>query len=179
MNSWRPGWEHPTRRRAQGPATVLPVLLGCVLLQVTLPNSISLYEALRVQFVLIAIVYFGLEKDWFGAAMTGVAGGFVMDIFSGGRIGVYALSYGLIGFIIGGVQERLFKDNLLTIATVIVGASLLSPFLVFNVLGLYGVELDLFGQFTGRVLPSAAANAIVGCTLSSLLRRIRHGRSAF
>jgi rod shape-determining protein MreD len=179
MSEWRPGWEHVSRRRGRTPVTVLLALLGCVVLQVTLPNAIPLYEALRVQFVLIAIVHFSLSHDWFASAMTGVAGGLFMDVFSGGRIGVYALCYGLVALLIGRIQERLFKDNLLTIATVIVGASLLSPVLVFNVLALYGVALDVFSQLVGSILPSAAANAVVGCTLFSIMKRIRYGRSGF
>ncbi len=154
---------------------VLLVLLICILFQVTLPNTSWLYEAVRVQFVLIAVVIFSLEQDWFGAAMTGVAGGFMMDVFSGGRIGVYALSYGLVGLLLGRVQERLFKENMLTIATVMAVASVLSSILVSNVLGLYGIPVDYFGQFGKRVLPSAAANAIVGCAAVSIVRRVRRG----
>jgi len=154
---------------------VLLILLGCVLLQVVLPNTVWLYEALRVQFVLIAVVLFSLQQDWFGAAMTGVGGGFIMDLFSGGRIGVYALSYGIVALLIGRIQERLFKENMLTIATVMAAASLLSSILVSNVLELYGIELHYLGQFARRVLPSAAANAIVGCAAFSMVRRIRRG----
>ena len=104
---------------------VLLVLLGCVIMQVILPNATGLYEALRIQFALIGVVYFALHQDLFDAAMTGVAGGILVDLFSGGRIGIYAVSYGLIGLLIGRVQERLFKDNVLTIATVMAGASFL------------------------------------------------------
>jgi rod shape-determining protein MreD len=151
------------------------ILLTCVLFQVTLPNTSWLYEAVRVQFVLIAVVLLSLEQDWFAAAMAGVAGGFLMDLLSGGRIGVYALSYGLIGLLIGRVQERLFKENMLTIATVMAVASLLNSLLVSNLLGLYGIPLDYLGQFAKGVLPSAAANAIVGCVAFSMVRRIRRG----
>ncbi len=154
------------------------VLLGCAILQVVLPNAVGLYEALRIQFALIAVVYFSLELDWFAAAVTGVAGGLILDMFSGGRIGIYALSYGVVALLVGRVQERLFKDNSLTIAAVIVAASFLSSILVFNLLSLYGIELDYLAQFSRRVIPSAAANAIVGCTVYSISRRIRHGRSS-
>jgi len=144
-------------------------LLGSALLQVILPNAVGLYEALRIQFTLIAVIYFSLHEDWFRAAMVGVAGGFIVDLFSGGRIGVYALSYAIIGM--------LFKDNFLAIAAVIVGASFLSPILVFNVLALYGIKMNYLGLFAKYVLPSAAANAVVGCTLFSISRRIQDARS--
>ena len=170
-------FQHSPERRPRRSGRVVLILLGCVILQVVLPNAIGLYEALRVQFALIAIVIFSLDQDWFAGAMTGVGGGLIMDVFSGGRMGVYALSYGIIGLLIGRVQERLYKDNLLTIATVIGGASLLSPILILNVLGMYGIEMDYLGQFARCVLPSAAANAIVGCTVFSMARRIRYGRS--
>ncbi len=152
-------------------------LLGSALLQVILPNAVGLYEALRIQFTLIAVIYFSLHEDWFRAAMVGVAGGFIVDLFSGGRIGVYALSYAIIGMLVGRVQERLFKDNFLAIAAVIVGASFLSPILVFNVLALYGIKMNYLGLFAKYVLPSAAANAVVGCTLFSISRRIQDARS--
>jgi rod shape-determining protein MreD len=155
--------------------TVILALLVSVMFQVVLPNTIGLYEALRVQLVLIAVTLFSLQEDWFGGAMTGVAGGLMMDLFSGGRIGVYALSYGIVGMLVGRVQERLFKENLLTIAAVMVAASFLSAIFVVQLLGLYGIEYDLFGEFLKRIVPSAAANAIVGCTMFSMARKIRRG----
>lgn len=154
---------------------VIPVLTVCVVFQVVLPNTIWLYETLRVQLVLIAVALFSLQEDWFGGAMTGVAGGFIMDLFSGGRIGVYALCYGIVGMIVGRVQERLFKENLVTIATVMVAASLLSAIFVVHLLGLYGIEYDFFGELLKRIVPSSAANAIVGCTIFSMARKIRRG----
>jgi rod shape-determining protein MreD len=157
---------------------ILLVLLGCVLLQVILPNVMGLYEALRIQLTLIAVVYFALHQDWFGAAMTGVAGGILVDLFSGGRIGIYAVSYGLIGLLIGRVQERLFKDNVVTIVTVMAGASFLSAILVLNVLSLYGMRLNYVGLFVKRVVPSGVANAIVGCMVFSMMRRRKYGRPA-
>jgi rod shape-determining protein MreD len=154
---------------------VIPALIVCVLFQVVLPNTIWLYEALRVQLVLIAVTLFSLQQDWFGGAMTGVTGGFIMDLFSGGRIGVYALCYGIVGMLVGRVQERLFKENLLTIATVLVAASLLGALLTVQLLGLYGIEYNFFGEFLKRIVPSAAANAIVGCTIFSMAKKIRRG----
>jgi rod shape-determining protein MreD len=153
------------------------VLLAGVILQVILPNAVSLYEALRVQFGLIAVVFLCLRRDWFQSAMIGVLGGLFMDLFSGGRIGVYALSYGVIGLLIGRVQERLYKDNLFTIAAVIVGASFLSPLVVLNILALFGIKFDYLALLAKAILPSAAANAVVGCTVLSISRRVRHGRS--
>jgi cell shape-determining protein MreD len=76
---------------------------------------------------------------------------------------------------VGRVQERLFKENLVTIATVMVVASLLSAIFVVHLLGLYGIEYDFFGEFLKRIVPSAAANAIVGCTIFSMARRVRRG----
>ncbi len=152
-------------------------LLASVFLQVILPNAVALYEALRIQFALIAVIYFSLHEDWFRSAMIGVTGGLIVDLFSGGRIGVYALSYAIIGMLVGRVQDRLFKDNFLAIAVVIVGASFLSSILVFNVLALYGIKMDYLGLFAKSVLPSAAANAVVGCTVFSISRRIQDARS--
>lgn len=154
---------------------IILALTICVVFQVVLPNTIGLYEALRVQLVLIAVTLFSLQEDWFGGAMTGVAGGFIMDLFSGGRIGVYALSYGIVGMLVGRVQERLFKENLLTIAAVMVAASFVSAIFVVQLLGLYGIEYNFFGEFLRRIVPSAAANAIVGCTIFSMARKIRRG----
>jgi len=156
---------------------VVAVLLAGVVLQVVLPNAFGLYEALRIQFALIALVCFSLERDWFQSAMVGAAGGFIMDLFSGGRIGVYALSYAVIGLLIGRFQERLYKDNSVAIAGVMVGASFLSSVLVVNVLSLYGIQFDYLGLLTRSLLPSAAGNAIVGCTIFAILRRIKHARS--
>lgn len=157
--------------------TIALALLASVLLQVILPNALGLYEALRIQFALIAVVYFSLHQDWFRSAMTGIAGGLTMDVFSGGRIGVYALSYGIIGMLVGRIQERLFKDNFLAIAAVMVAASFLSAALVFNLMAMYGTKMDTLGLFAKSVLPSAAANAVVGCTLFSITRRIQDARS--
>lgn len=165
--------------RSPRPGSQVIVVVGCVLLQVALANLIPMYETWRIQFALIAVVYFSLQQDWFPSAMTGVTGGLAMDIFSGGQIGVYALGYGIVGLLIGRVQERLVKDNLLANAAVIAAASLVSAILIFNVLALYGIELEYLSQFAKRALPLAAANAIAGCLLFSLARRMKRARSTF
>ena len=153
------------------------ILFICCLVQTILPIYVKQYEFVKIQFVLIAVVYLCLERSWFNGLMVGITAGLLMDVFSGGRLGIYILSYGIVGFLVSYYQENLFEKNLFTTMLFVFTASILVPTINFNCLKLYNIELNYFHSFKMFILPIAVANIIVAALFSMIFRRFYRDRT--
>ncbi len=154
------------------------ILFICCLVQTILPVYVKQYEFVKVQFVLIAVVYLCLERSWFAGLMVGITAGLLMDVFSGGeRLGIYMLSYGIVGFLVSYYQEKLFEKNLSTTLLFVFAGSIFAPTINFNCLKLYNIELSYFYNFKVFILPIAAANIIVAALFYMIFKRFYRDRA--
>lgn len=63
--------------------------------------------------VLVVVIVFGLLFGSRVGLAAGIAGGLLIDLTLGQLIGSHLLSLGTVGFVVGQVEDRVFKDNLL------------------------------------------------------------------
>lgn len=61
---------------------------------------------------LIIVVIFALLRGKYDGAFTGLIAGLLQDIFFSQAIGVNALIYFLIGYVVGLLDDKVFKENL-------------------------------------------------------------------
>ena len=94
-------------------AVVLTVVFGLIL-QATVLAELNLFGlGLKPDFVLITVISYGLLKGPFYGAGLGLAAGLAADLFTGGVLGIGALSRMVAGFLAGLLEKTIFKDNLL------------------------------------------------------------------
>lgn len=143
-------------------------VLACLLLLSFLVQSVlGSFLAIRgiaPNVILVVVVSYGLLFGWQVGGAAGVIGGLLLDLTTGRFIGIHVLSLGIVGFLVGLVEERVFKDNVLLAALGGLVGSLVSQTIVLLTLWLFGWQISLFGSLRSTFLPAAIYDMIL-CTL--------------
>ena len=151
--------------------------LVCVLVQVQLARQFALVRTIPVSFLLIAVVVVALEEDWFGGMLAGISAGLIMDIFSGGRLGVFALSYGIVGMLVGTVQALVFKEEIVARLLIVFGAAISLQVLNYQIIQLYQPPMKLMPWLYRSILPGAVVTAVVALPVFAWLNRSKDRRA--
>lgn len=97
-----------------------------IVLQDTVFNVISVAEG-KPDFVLILVVFFALFHGHVQGGLLGIVFGLMEDLMTGRFIGLNAICKGLVGFLIGLMSERFYKNNFfIPVATIFVSTFLSS-----------------------------------------------------
>ena len=92
------------------------IIIGIVVLNFILQSTILQYIGISgvvPNTSLILVNIFGLLGGKNIGAIVGLITGLLQDIFFGGPIGINALTYSVIGYSIGLLDNKVFKENLL------------------------------------------------------------------
>ena len=121
----------------------------------------------RVDLVLVVVVYIALTSGSVTGVWTGTVGGIAQDALSGGLIGVGGLAKTIVGFVVGVTGSQFIVARPLHRFVVFVAASLAHA-VCFH--GFY-VMLDSggLGASSTAVLGEALANALVGVVAFQLI----------
>ena len=144
---------------------------ACALAQSALAAAVPLLRTVRIDLCLIALVVPALRTDEQRGLLLGVLAGLATDLFGGGRLGVCALGYGAVGFIVGGLQETLFKSTIVMRALVVLVAAIICSGVIYYVLRLHGPTHNYLVELGRTLLPTALATAIVGAAVLVWLER--------
>ncbi len=158
-----PGWK------------IAVVILICVLVQVVLPGKVPGYHWLQVEWTLIAVIFFSLRRHWRQSMWIGAAAGLMLDLLSGGRLGVFGLSYLTCSTLLGVFHRWLYRESLFAICTLTFLVTLLVSNINFLILRSFGSYPGYWTYLIwGRLLPAATINAIFAAPFFILLSRIGH-----
>ncbi|WP_432664231.1 rod shape-determining protein MreD [Wukongibacter baidiensis] len=92
---------------------LVAMIIGNFILQSTIFQYFRIGGILPNTALLIVVtisILYGRKRG----VMTGIIAGLLQDLFFGKAIGINILIYSSIGYIIGGVENKVFKDNLVT-----------------------------------------------------------------
>ena len=157
---------------------IILVFSGCIIVQIQLSSASSAIRAVPVQLLLIALVYFCLDYDWFGGLMAGITAGALLDINSGGHLGVYTLSYGIVGLLIGTFQTVIFKEELFPRMLIIFSATLVLQILNYQISQMYQSNMVFLECLYKYIFPGAFINCAVAIPFLILVKnKIKGDRS--
>ncbi len=137
------------------------VFMVCALAQSALARLVPLFRTVRMDLCLIALVGFALRADEQRGFLLGVLAGLATDLLGGGQLGVCALGYGAVGFVVGGLQETFFKGAVVLRALLVLVAAAICSGVIYYVLRLYGPTHNYLVELRRSLLPAAAATAVV------------------
>lgn len=137
------------------------------LIQSTLLQHARVFEV-KPNLLLVFIVAVALLRGNTEGAVVGLFAGLMQDMVSGGVLGFYALLGMYTGLIVGSLNRKLYRENLLIMIFFTSIVSVIYEFLVyfFYKLGVYisggfvAVELELYSAMLLKILPEAAYNCI-------------------
>ncbi len=142
-----------------------------VSVQVTFLNFISIFGVIP-NIVIILIVSIALLEDRIHGAAVGFSVGLCMDAVIGITLGFQALLGMLLGFALGNINKRFFKENLL----VMVICTFISTFLYESAIifgsYFYGIHLDFLSTIQNIIFPEAILNSALGLVLFFIIVQI-------
>jgi len=150
------------------------VFVSCALAQAALAHLVPAFRTVRVDLCLIVLIGIALRVDEQRGFLLGVIAGLATDLLGGGSLGVCALGYGAVGFVVGGLHEALFRGALVMRVLVVLAGAAICAVVIYYVLRLHGNAYSPIMMLPRALLPSAVATAAVG--LFVLGRMERHPR---
>lgn len=142
-----------------------------VIVQVNFLNFISIYGVIP-NIVIILIVSIALLEGKIHGAAVGFSVGLCMDAVIGIALGFQALFGMLLGFALGNINKRFFKENLLVmVICTFISTILFESAMVFGSY-LYGIHLDFLLTVQNVILPEAVLNSALGLVLFFIIVQI-------
>ena len=109
-------------------APAIGVVLGAVLLQIVLARF-AIGGRMTFDLVLVGVVFVALQAGPVPGMLAGTIGGLVLDLFSGGVVGVGGLLKTLIGYFAGLLGTRLVVAKPYARAAIVGAATLVHGFI--------------------------------------------------
>lgn len=150
------------------------VILGAALflsltLEATLFTHLTLH-GIKPDLLLVLVIIFSLFRGSVPGAQLGFVYGLVEDLLLGNYIGLNAACKMLVGYVIGWIGKRFFKDNLLVpVLSVFTGT--LGFLLLYLLLFSLVTGGSAWGAFSDMALPLCLYNTLLGLLLYRPLYR--------
>jgi rod shape-determining protein MreD len=141
-------------------------------------QSTSLYDNINVRdatpdFVLIIICIAAFLTGPVPGQLLGFVTGFVIDLLSGGLLGLFAFTYTLIGYGVGLVGQRVFGKSFLITITLLFFVTLTKA-AILSLFAAIFLKPGYFGYFAGgRVLLEAVMNGLIAPLFFMIINRIQ------
>ncbi|HEX3047770.1 MAG TPA: rod shape-determining protein MreD [Bacillota bacterium] len=149
-------------------------LILSVAIQATWFHALHLPGQVIPDLILIMTISYGLLKGSDQGFLFGFAGGFLLDLLSGGGglIGVHALTKMATGFVAGLMEKNIFKDNLLVPALAVFIGTLFCESLNVLLYIAFSAEYQFFHALFLNILPLAIYNSILAPVVYFLLLKL-------
>jgi len=121
---------------------------------------------------LILIVSYGMLRGEIEGALFGLAAGFLMDMFGGVYLGAYALLGFVIGYVSGKPFRDFFKDNYFLPFFIVLVAVVFYQFALYIMNFMFHGHLDFFYYIGAIILPKTVYTAALAIPLYSLFHYI-------
>jgi rod shape-determining protein MreD len=141
-------------------------------------QSTSLYDNINVRnaapdFILIILCIAAFLSGPVPGEILGFVTGFVVDILSGGLLGLYAFTYTVIGYGVGLVGQRVLGKSVLITITLLFFVTLAKAAILSMFAALF-LKPGYFGYFTkGMVFLEAVMNGLIAPLLFLIINRIQ------
>lgn len=153
------------------PYLVFPLLALLTIAQTTLV-PIFLPGPVRPDLMLMVVVGWGVVHGSGQAALWGLVGGLLLDLFSGAPFGLQALSLGMIGWLADALQTNFFRSNILIPLATIFIAGLLYHLGQAGVMQLLNHTINWASYSFNVVMPTAILNTALMPLVYWILRRL-------
>ncbi len=117
----------------------------------------------------------GLMRGFKSGLSVGVICGFILDLFTPGAMGAYALIYGLIGFASGACNRLFYQDELKFPLFVVFTGDILYGIIMYFVFFMMRSDFGFGNYFLTIILPEAVCTLVCMIALYPLVLKLEHG----
>ncbi len=153
--------------------TAFLVIIAAFLLQTTVFQSLALADVVPNLLLVVTVTYAYLRGRTSGI-LIGFFCGMLLDMGYGSVIGLYALAFLTIGFLVGFCQKIYFRESLILPAVLLTVSDLLYGIYYYITEFLVRAKLNFGFYFLHIILPEAIYTAIVGILVFRLLVALEH-----
>lgn len=136
------------------------LIFFAVLIQSSLGASISIY-GVKPNITITLIVIVALMRGNIEGAVVGFFCGLMQDSVSGTLIGFYALLGLYLGFVIGSINKKLYRENILIAIFLTFVSTVVYEYLVYVLSTFLRAPLDFIYPMTKVILPEAIYNSVI------------------
>mgnify|MGYP000940644073 CR=1 FL=1 len=138
---------------------IAAILVGNMILQSTLLPFLEVF-GIQPDTLMVLVCCFGLLGGNYYGLFTGLAGGLLQDIMYGGPIGLAALHYMIIGFLVERLNERIYLGKLLIPTLCAFGGSIVRGLLMMAYMYFMRVDFSTSVVLSLVILPEALYTAL-------------------
>lgn len=131
-----------------------------VLIQSTLGNSIKIY-GVKPNITIAVIVIVALLRNNIEGAIVGFFCGLMQDCVSGTVIGFYALMGLYLGLVIGSINKKLYRENVLIAVFFTFVSTVVYEYLVYFFSTVFRAPLDFIYPMKNIILIEAIYNSAI------------------
>ncbi|ACL76889.1 rod shape-determining protein MreD [Ruminiclostridium cellulolyticum] len=142
--------------------------------QVTLLNSITIF-GVAPNLVIILIVSISLLKGKTDGAVVGFSAGLCMDAVIGVALGYHALVGMLLGLLLGNINKRLFKENILVMAFCTFLSTYIFESAILFTSYLMGLKVEFFTILKTVIFPESLVNCVLGVIVFLVIILLNRG----
>jgi rod shape-determining protein MreD len=153
------------------PYLVLPLLAFVAIVQTTLIPLLA-PGRVRPDLMLMLVVGWGVVHGNGQAALWGLIGGLLLDLFAGTPFGLHALALGAIGLLADSLQTNFFRSNVFVPLATIFVATILYHISQAAALQTLRFPVNWSFYIPTVVLPTAALNSVLMPLFYVTLRRL-------
>lgn len=129
------------------------------LLQSTVLDYLKIFNV-KPNLLMVLIVIAAFLGNNIEGAMVGFFSGLIHDMISGRVIGFYALLGLYLGFCVGSLNKRLYKENIFAVIFFVLVSTLVYEYSVYFFHTVFRNNLDLYYPLRYIILPMALCNGI-------------------
>ncbi len=145
------------------------VVLICFFLQTAIFPHLAIAR-ITPNILVAAAVSIGFLNGPFEGALAGILGGFLLDISSGGVLGIFMLVLTILGYLAGIVSEHLYDEAGYTPVLIMAVSDLLYGLFVYVGDFLVRGRLNFVYYLAHIILPEIIYTCIVGWVLYNFLK---------
>lgn len=149
------------------------IVLLCFLLQTTVFQGLALSGEVP-NLILIAVVAVAYMRGRKEGMLIGFFCGLLIDLVYGDLVGMNAILYVIMGYLVGMCNEIYYRDEL-SVPIILIGISdffFSLAFYIFNFL-MRG-RLDVFGYIWNTILPEVVYTVLIACVLYKPLHSLNY-----
>ena len=139
-------------------------------IQTTLMDYFSI-QGVKPDLVLVVVFLIGLKMGGRNGLLMGLIMGFMMDLFSGGTLGINLLTKPFVGWIAGIPDRVMLTTHIFFSTTVLFGLSLAMGLATYLYLQILGETMNFWSTFKLIIFPQALYDMALGALLIALTTR--------
>lgn len=139
---------------------ILLLIGASLLVQVSALNSFQIF-GVKPDLVMLVVVFNAFLRGHREGAFVGFVAGIFQDILTGSYIGLNALSYMTVGYLVGMTEAKLYKDSSVIIMVLTWFASIAGQLVYYLLLLFGGVGISPVVALTRVMFPAATYTALL------------------